>query len=343
MSRDRIHLIAPAGSCRPFIERAGFQSADQLIHHIGDVFGEQYEVTGDAAIIGAGEDELRGGRSDDAARARDIENALADDRVTAIVGIRGGAWFTRVVRRIDFSVLDRRTRTVTVFGFSELTTLVNIVAAHPMGAGVYDMCPAFLPYGLKRFARVHESIDGRDELNEYVSKRLMDEFDRHLRDVGRMIEGRTSERPLTAERVRGSLSRQFDAICAGGNLVVFTALFGTPFERRVCPAGRWIVVEEINEKIERIDRFLAHLGLCGAWERCAGVLLGDFHMREANQGDAVIELLTHHLPADRDIPVLKTDLVGHGWPIAPLPVQTPRVMDSPDGTNYTIRAADPAD
>jgi muramoyltetrapeptide carboxypeptidase len=336
VASERIHLIAPAGSCRPFLDQAGFDSAPDFIDHVGRVVGGDYEVTGDAEIIAAAEDENRGGRTDDRRRAGDIEAALGDDRVVGILGIRGGAWLTRVLPLIDFSVLDRRTREVTIFGFSELTTLVNIVAAHPMGAGVYDMCPAFLTYGLERYARLHGDVAPDQSAGAWMSDRLMAEFDEHLRDVAAMIEGRGSRRRLSAERVRGPLPDRGEATFCGGNLVVFSTLLGSRHERDVCPAGRWIVLEEINEKVERIDRFLAHLGLCGLWDRCAGVLLGDFHLRDADLTGAVLELLAHHLPPDRDLPVLRTALVGHAWPTAPLPLQVPLVIERIEGERMEI-------
>ncbi len=337
MAQDRIHLIAPAGSCRPFIEQAGFDSAAKFIDHVGRVVGGDYEVTGDADIIVASEDEMHGGRTDDRRRAADIQGALADDRVVAILGIRGGAWMTRVIPLIDFSVLDARTRKVTVFGFSELTTLVNIVAAHPMGAGVYDMCPAFLTYALKRHARQHREGGPGLVADAVTAERLMAEYDDHLRDVMAMIEGRGSKRRLFAELVRGSEPDDGEVTFCGGNLVVFSMLFGSPHERDVCPAGRWVVLEDINEKVERIDRFFAHLGLCGLWDRCAGVLVGDFHLRGATLTDAALELLAYHLPRDRDLPVMRTDLVGHCWPMSPLPLQTPLVFERVEGQRVEIR------
>ncbi|MHC4698747.1 MAG: LD-carboxypeptidase [Planctomycetota bacterium] len=147
MSRPRIHLIAPAGSCRPFLEAIDIPSAAALLTLVQDGIGSAYVVSGNETLIEATEDELHGGRQDDRLRARDITQALGDDDVVAVVLIRGGAWFTRVLPLIDFSVLNSRERPVAVFGFSELTTLVNIVGAHRRGIGVYDMGPAFLSYG----------------------------------------------------------------------------------------------------------------------------------------------------------------------------------------------------
>ncbi|MCC7292209.1 MAG: LD-carboxypeptidase [Phycisphaerales bacterium] len=156
----RIHWTAPAGSCRRFYEVLGVGGAEGFLRLVRGVCEPAFQVSGDLTLLDATEDDQRGGRGDDAQRARDLTAALAEDDVTAIATVRGGAWLTRVLPRIDFRVLDRRTRPVTLFGFSELTTLVNIVASHPMGRGVLDMGPAFIAYGLKRFGGQRPSACG---------------------------------------------------------------------------------------------------------------------------------------------------------------------------------------
>lgn len=86
------------------------------------IVGSEYSVTGDES---------------------QIERALADEETIAIVLIRGRAWFTRILARLDLSPLERRARRIALFGFSELTTPVNLVAASRRGLGIYDMGPGF--------------------------------------------------------------------------------------------------------------------------------------------------------------------------------------------------------
>ncbi len=89
MTRPKIHLIAPAGSCWPFLEALRLRSAAELLGIAQDAIGHQFEVTGDEELIEAREVEQSGGRVDDAHRAADLERALAADQVVAIVLIRG--------------------------------------------------------------------------------------------------------------------------------------------------------------------------------------------------------------------------------------------------------------
>jgi len=397
--KRRLHLIAPAGSCRRFLSQLDVSSAEELFALIQRTVGERYSVTGDALLIDADEDDDRGGRNDDVRRAADIHDALGDDNTAAIVSLRGGAWMTRILPRIDFDVLSSRSRPVAVFGFSELTTLVNIVGAHRNGRGVYDMGPAFLTYGLKRIAEQEKNSGGsqseceitiqnrdRREAEEAIPlphgrgsvqetafparsqgeitiapKDILPHFQAFFHDVLSMIEGRGSARSITAELVQGELNDESTAVFVGGNLCVLTTLLGSRYrscldasdqfaasspptlpssrrgERGLGNPSRWIVLEDYNEKPERIDRFLSHLTLAGCWDRCAGILLGDFHLKDKYLTPTVLHLLLYHLPGDRGIPILVTKQVGHVWPMSPLPLHVPCEWHRRADGTFTLR------
>lgn len=339
MLRQRIHLIAPAGACKPFIEALGFQTSAQLLSTVQEFFGDRYLLTANHTILEAAEDEQHGGRCDDDARVDDITSALAEPEVVAIVALRGGAWLTRLTPRIDFTVLDRRTKPVALFGFSELTPLVNIVAGYRQGRGIYDMGPAFLSYGLRRQA----ARQGHPDPVAWAREQLRPQLEGYLRDVRGMIEGRGSSRQLMVRLVRGSLPGPREpARFVGGNLTVLSTLVGTPWDNFVRPRGRWLMLEDFNDKLERIDRFLSHLTLADYWRDCAGLLLGDFHQAESDQRSAVLELLPHHLPRAWDNPVLVSDVVGHTWPMSPLPINLPLRWEE-RGENSLLLAVEPAD
>jgi muramoyltetrapeptide carboxypeptidase LdcA involved in peptidoglycan recycling len=340
MGKPRIHVFAPAGSLDKFFAFTGLSTASETLAMFQRGLGDRYEVTGDAAILEAVEDDYNGGRHDDDARAREMTEAMADDDVTAMLSIRGGAWLTRVLPRIDFSVLSRRTRPLHVFGFSELTTLVNIVGAYPNVYGVYDMGPAFLVYGLKRFSRLSGlvAMDDAEAAEAWTRERFPAEFAAFLADVVEIIEGRGTRRPLTAALVRGELPDRSEATFVGGNVAVWTSMAASPFMKLADPAGRWVVLEEIGEIPERIDRYIAQLTVSGVWERCAGLLLGDFHMKDECLTPAVVQLLAYHLPRGSRMPVLVTDSVGHIWPMAPLVMQRPCKVERQSGSVFRIHS-----
>ena len=341
MPRPGIHLIAPAGSCRSFLRDIGVASAGELIDLIQEIVGVDYVVTANHRLIEAGEDESAGGRTDDCERAADIERALGDDQIGALIALRGGAWFSRILPLIDFSVLDARAQPIAVFGFSELTTLVNIVGAHRHGRGIYDMGPAFLRYGLKRHAELHLGLPGSPargggSAEDWMRAELMPQVRAYFRDVISMIEGRGSRRSLEAELISGELPTSCGASFVGGNLCVMITLLGSPYRAAIQPIDQWLVLEEVNEKPERLDRFLAHLTLAGVWTSCRGILLGDFHRHDRDLTSEVAAMLPYHLPPDGTIPILVTHQVGHVWPMSPLPLHQPVKIERNGKRSYSL-------
>ncbi len=316
-----IHLIAPAGNLKSFYENLQVSGALEMMELFQVFVGSDFILRGDHEILDTAEDELRGGRTDDEARARDITLALADPNVAAILAVRGGAWFTRILPRIDFSVLDRRTSPVSVFGFSELTPFINIVASHPMGRGFHDMGPAFLVYGLKRHAA--QILKLNDDTNptpqQWMQLNLGEQIAIYLKDVIQLVKGTSPGPRITASLVRGQIEDYSAATFVGGNLTVLSTMIGSKYADSIAPDGRWLVLEDFNDKPERLDRFLAHFTLVGYWNRCAGLLLGDFHRGDTDLLPAVLGMLEYHLP-NRSLPVLTTRQVGHIWPMTPLPL-----------------------
>ena len=170
----------------------------------------------------------------------------------------------------------------------------------------------------------------------WMQSRLTPEFGRFFRDVISMIEGRGSERQLTARLVSGELPDRCEATFVGGNLTVLVTLLSSPYRASIAPAGRWVVLEDYKENPARLDRLIAQLTLAGYWESCEGVLLGDFHMEDEDLTDAVASLLRYHIPGHRRLPVLVTEQFGHIWPMSPVPVHVPAIMDRSDGAVYSI-------
>jgi len=341
----RIHLIAPAGSCRRYLHQLGCATVEELCARVRDWMGGVYAVTADQAIILAEEDEAAGGRSDDIPRAADISAAMADNDCAGMIALRGGAWFTRILPHIDSGALDRRSRPIAVFGFSELTTLVNIVAAHPMGRGIHDMGPAFLAYGLKQQAM--RTLPPGDDLelraHEAAKAQLIPETRAWFADVRSIIEGRGTSRPLRAALLQGQMQDTEPMCVIGGNLTVLSTIVGTDYERRLFsapPAPLWLFLEDYNDKLERFDRFLSHFTLARWWERVHGILLGDFHHGDTNLTPRVTNLVQYHLPQGRNLPILFAPSLGHVWPMSPLPLRVPlqrrRCADDSPSQTYEL-------
>jgi muramoyltetrapeptide carboxypeptidase LdcA involved in peptidoglycan recycling len=69
--------------------------------------------------------------------------------------------------------------------------------------------------------------------------------------------------------------KDFEGPLVGGNLSVLTALLGTPDEPR-WRSGSLLFLEEVDEPLYRIDRFLQQLGMSRAFRGIRAVVLGSF-------------------------------------------------------------------
>jgi muramoyltetrapeptide carboxypeptidase LdcA involved in peptidoglycan recycling len=303
----RVHLIAAGSSIAHRLEKIGLGDPRWLCDRVAHVLGGRYRVTADLRCLTAPEDDDRAGRTDDARRASDLQRALGDDSVTAIVSLAGGAWFVRTLHQIDFDVLRRRRTRVRVFGFSEMTALVNLVSTYSSAEGVHDVTPLFV---LDRARPKRTAV------------RQLDAF---IADLGRMLAGQASSRRLTGDLLTGKVPRRSVIHVVGGNLTLVAAMMGGPYAKAFSTRGSWLALEDVNEKPEQIDRKLAQLRLAGLFDSAEGLFLGDFRRDGKDMHAPVVECLRFCLPSRR-IPVVVRCNFGHVWPAAPLPLRRPLSM-----------------
>ncbi len=303
---DRVHLIAHANPAAKDIARLGLAGPAEYLAFIRQHTPAPLRITCNRRLLGAAEDQLHGGRRDDRARIRDLQQALDDPRTRAIVALAGGAYFVRLLPHIDLRPLARRRRPILVTGFSEMTPLVGLVASYACGVGVYWLCPNYLAWKIR------------------PRRKALAAFGDFWRNLPALIEQRPFESnylpggPITADILAGKPTGGRLRI-AGGCLSLLAAVATAPWARRLVPKGHWLLIEDINEPAYRIDRLLATLKLAGWFEHCAGVLIGGFYHQRQDLRSAVFELLRYHLPSRR-IPIMTTTLVGHTWPIVPVPL-----------------------
>lgn len=320
---SQIHLLAHANPASKDLGRLGFESLDQYFDAIGSALPAPFRLTFDRELFAAREDELNGGRTDDVRRARDVSEALADPDTIALVAVNGGAWFTRILPAIDFDCLTRRASPLWVFGFSEMTPLVNRVASYARGRGVYWLCPNYLAWKLQPDRARQEFERFWRSLPAWFGR--ADRRTRAPRSSAIEVGGETGYAAtwpesgfVRAKLVRGAAPASGRIRFWGGCLSVLAALVGAPWVRRLRLRGRWLFLEDVNESPYRVDRCLAALKLAGWFERIEGVLLGDFHSGSTDYTDAVVRLLDYHAP--REMPVMRTHEVGHVWPMSAMPV-----------------------
>jgi muramoyltetrapeptide carboxypeptidase len=221
--------------------------------------------------------------------------AFADPETTAVWCARGGYGVVRLLERIDFARIRRHPKVF--IGFSDITALhlalqqrAGIITFHGPnlqdGFGKSDDMPAANEAALWGAVSTDEQSDSRSGY----------EFDFAGIDQVelRAIASGTATGPLT-----------------GGNLAVLSGLMGTPFE--IDTAGRIFFIEDVGERLYRIDRCLAQLRLAGKLQSAAGVLVGSFSYDDGDKAepeDEAAALLDEYL-GGLGVPVIAGFPAGH--------------------------------
>ncbi len=101
-----------------------------------------------------------------------------------------------------------------------------------------------------------------------------------------------------------------EGLLTGGNLMVLSALCGTPYQPDL--QGCVLLLEEVGERPYRIDRLLVQCAQAGLFKGIAGIAVGEFKDCEQADGSATsAQVLAEHLPK-LGVPVLTGLPVGHG-------------------------------
>lgn len=175
-------------------------------------------------------------------RAADINSMFSDSEVRAIVAAAGGWGSARILPLLDYNTI--RNHPKIVIGYSDITAL--LLALH-------SQC------GFVTFHGLLGTSPWNDFSLRYLQKVLF-EGEKVLFENPFNIRVET----ITGGRARGQL--------VGGNLSVLAGLAGSSY----LPdwSGKILFIEDINEDIYRVDRFLTQLKLAGILDRISGFIFG---------------------------------------------------------------------
>jgi muramoyltetrapeptide carboxypeptidase len=180
----------------------------------------------------------------DEKRLSDLQSAIDDDEVRAILCVRGGYGSTRIIDQVDFTAL--RSSPKWLVGFSDITALLT--AAHNFGvACIHGTMP------------VHFAKENWKPSIENLRRTLFQG----------MFE---MSAPTNASNRSGSAN----GTLIGGNLSIIADSIGTTSE--IITDNCIMLVEEIDEDLYRLDRMLTHLKRTGKFDNLAGLAVG--HMSD---------------------------------------------------------------
>lgn len=271
---DTIALIAPASAP---------QIKDKITKSV-----EYFEKLGYRVTIGKHVGRQYGYLAgSDAMRVDDIHYAVRDKKVKAIFLLRGGYGTIRLLPQLDYELIKRNPKIFV--GYSDATALFNAIY-HKTGlqSCFYGPMPGVdIWNGFNKFAEENfwKAMTSTDPLGELPAARGEVHFlYGRKRDV---VEGRL----------------------LGGNLTVFSSIWGTPYVPSLKDAI--LFFEDVSEKPYRIDRYLAQLKISGALDHVKAVLLGQY----SDCVDEAPTLTTTEVFRDYfsklDVPVLTNLPSGH--------------------------------
>jgi muramoyltetrapeptide carboxypeptidase len=302
---DVVGLVNPAG--------ASFERAPM------DIVVESLAAVGLQAKLGAHLFDRYGYLAGtDKNRAADVNAFFADPSVKALIAVRGGWGCARILPHLDFDVIAAHPKVL--LGYSDLTALLLAVHARtglltfhgPVGISEWN--PFQVDY-VKRVIFAGEAVTFEN-----------------LKDPGELLAPTENRiRTITPGTARGRL--------AGGNLTVLTAIVGSDYLPNW--EGRILFLEDVEEKLYRIDRMLTQLGLAGILSKVRGVVFGSCSRCDPGEGYGSLtleEILDDHLKP-LGVPAWSGAMIGHAGRQFTLPEGAEVEIDASRGS---IRMLEPA-
>lgn len=211
-------------------------------------------------------------------RLEDINRFLKQENIKALWALRGGYGSMQLLKKIDYSLIKQYLKPL--IGFSDLTALQWAI---------------FEETGLSSFSGFTLTSQLCDE-NPFIGLGM------------EVLSGKRTE--ITEKDLQGGEIRiinpgEAEGILIGGTLSMICSLCGTPY--LVDRDDLIIYLDDVNEPLYRIDRYLQQLALIDFWSKVKGVILGQF-LNDNKSLDAV-PLIKPFLPDS--IPIISGFPYGH--------------------------------
>ena len=176
-------------------------------------------------------------------RVADLQQALDDPNVKAILCSRGGYGLAQIIDKIDFTSFAKSPKWL--IGFSDITILHNAITA----LGIASMHGIMTKY-------LTELPEESDQITSF--KNLLFGTPSNF-----SIKPEAENRP---GRAVGKL--------IGGNLSVMMGMRSTPFDLDF--HNNILFIEDVGEKPYQIDRMMQSLRLSGVLKQISGLVVGQF-------------------------------------------------------------------
>ena len=212
-------------------------------------------------------------------RLADLQQALDDPGIRAVIMARGGYGTTRIMDRLNFVAFSDLPKWIV--GFSDITAL----HAQLLRQGV---------------ASIHGPMPG------YYHRKGSELSAERLR---RLLSGSADDFNVAhhSYNIPGSATGRL----FGGNLAIVSHLAGTPSS--IDTSGKILLLEDVGEYLYNIDRMMVQLKRSGALSDLAGLIVGQFNEMKDTKipfGKNAYEIIADHV-SGYGYPVAYSFPVGH--------------------------------
>lgn len=260
---DKIVVLSPAGS----IESKHVHKAVEVLRNQGWNAVIMPHALGTSGTYSGSDFE----------RLNDLENALSDPEVKAIICSRGGYGAVHLLEQI--SSLPIRENPKWLVGFSDISALHALMASK----GIVSVHAPMT----KDIALGAENPDNAMLFSILAGEKPVTKFEASGYDRPGVASGRL----------------------LGGNLSVIADLIGTPFN--VLQPDTILFIEDIAEPIYKIERIMYQLKLAGVLPKLKGLIVGQFTDYKGNANYELMEEMISDMVSPYRYPVAMNVPVGH--------------------------------
>lgn len=209
-------------------------------------------------------------------RAQALMKFYMDFDVKAILDISGGDIGNEILPYLDFNIIAKHPKQF--WGYSDLTTILNAIYTKTGQTSVL--------YQVRNLVYEYASLQQK-AFQETV------------------LQNQTTLYEFPYKFIQGT---KMEGIIIGGNIRCFLKLAGTEFFPDL--QDKLLFLEARGGQVPQMVTFLSQLKMIGAFDKVRGILLGTFTEMEKTEAlPDIISLVKSYAP---DLPIAKTELVGHG-------------------------------
>ena len=212
-------------------------------------------------------------------RLADINQALDDPEVRAILCSRGGYGAVHLLDKLDSNAFEKDPKWI--IGFSDISALHAYASHHNVASIHSSMCKHLALFG--EHDECSRALIGilRGKMPEYNVEPHC--YNRHGVASGKVV---------------------------GGNLAVISALLATPYSPFETQ-GSILVIEDISEPIYKVERILYQLRLAGVFDHISALIVGQFTEYRPDRNYSVMEDMIREAISGFNFPVAFNFPVGH--------------------------------